>query len=322
VDGVSWRILLEDLEFAYRQARRGEAIELPAKTTSFRRWAQRLQEYAGSAELAAELSYWLAASGRRSRPLPLDFRAGANTAASARTVAVALDREATTQITDVLLTALARSLSRWAGDGVQVDLEGHGREEIFAGIDLSRTVGWFTTVFPLPLAWGDAANPGEVLMRVKEQLRAIPNRGLGFGVLRHLVGEPEICQQVVAVPRSEVIFNYQSQFDQVFPVGSLFLPARAPLGPTASSRSHRPYLLEVNVHVAEECLQMGWTYSKNIHRGETMERLAQTFVEALGELLDHCQSREAGGHTPSDFPLAGLDEQALDRLTDFLEGEL
>jgi NRPS condensation-like uncharacterized protein len=167
VDGVSWRILLEDLQTIYQQLSRKEAIKLPPKTTSFKQWAKRLMEYAHSGALQQELGYWLAASRTRAYRLPVDYPEGTNTEASARTVSVSLTAEETkallqevpkayrTQINDVLLTALVQAFSRWTGaQSLLLDLEGHGREEIFEDVDLSRTVGWFTTIFPVLLDLG------------------------------------------------------------------------------------------------------------------------------------------------------------------------
>jgi aryl carrier-like protein len=159
VDGVSWRVLLEDLQTAYEQLAREEAVALPAKTTSFKEWAQRLEAYAQTDEVTEELSYWTAQKGEVA-PLPVDYAGGENTVASARTVAARLSvaetqallqdvpRAYTTQINDVLVTALAATLSEWSESAaVRIDMEGHGREELFEGVDTTRTVGWFTSVY-------------------------------------------------------------------------------------------------------------------------------------------------------------------------------
>ncbi|MFB2839524.1 condensation domain-containing protein, partial [Floridanema evergladense] len=168
VDGVSWRILLEDLLTAYQQLSQNQAIQLPPKTTSFQDWAQHLKEYARYAYgtltrteiLKSELAYWLSKSDSNVSSLPVDYPAGENTVASASNISVSLNEAETqallqevpkaykTQINDVLLTALVLVLSRWTNsNSVLFNLEGHGREDIIEGVDLSRTVGWFTTLF-------------------------------------------------------------------------------------------------------------------------------------------------------------------------------
>lgn len=165
---------------------------------------------------------------------------------------------------------------------------------------MSRTVGWFTSVFPVLLSLDGAAGPGDELKSVKEQLRGIPNRGAGYGLLRYLTGG-EIAKQLQAFPRAEVSFNYFGQFDGVLPESSLFGLSLEPSGPAFSLRGSRNYLLEINGFVAGGQLQMDWTYSEEIHRRSTVENLALWFVGALQSFIAHCQSPGAGGFTPSDF---------------------
>nr|AXN93590.1 PuwF-G [Cylindrospermum alatosporum CCALA 994] len=329
VDGVSWRILLADLSTAYQQISRGEAIKLPLKTTSFKDWAIRLQQYGRSPSLAAELDYWLASSRAEVAPLPVDYADGkeSNTVGNTAQVSVSLSESLThallqevpqvynTQINDVLLTALLQSFAVWTGaNSVLVDLEGHGREEIFEEINLSRTVGWFTTIYPLLLELGEENQPGAALKWVKEQLRTVPQRGIGYGVLRYLSGDRTIRQELQALPQAEVCFNYLGQFDHLQTEGIIQGFSQASSGATQSPLSHRRYLLEVNGLVAEGKLQLNWTYSKVVHERRTIERLADEFITVLQGLIIHCQSPEAGGFTPSDFPIAELSQADLDEL--------
>ncbi|MCZ0903621.1 condensation domain-containing protein, partial [Microcoleus sp. HI-ES] len=164
VDAVSWRILIEDFQTAYGQISRDETVALPPKTTSFKQWAERLHEWARSPELQGEFDYWFALSHQPTSSLPIDFPTAANLVASEKTVSVALSVEETklllqevpaayrTQINDVLLTALGQAFAHWTGNNsLLLDLEGHGREDIFEAVDLSRTLGWFTAVFPVLL---------------------------------------------------------------------------------------------------------------------------------------------------------------------------
>jgi amino acid adenylation domain-containing protein/non-ribosomal peptide synthase protein (TIGR01720 family) len=329
VDGVTWRILVEDLMTSYQQVRRGENAHLPPKTTSFRDWAQQLAAYARTAELKQELEYWLAPARAKTPRLLMDYPEGpgANTEAYARVVSVSLTAEETqvllhevptayrTQINDLLLTALAQSFTQLTESRtLLVDLEGHGREAIFDGVDLSRTVGWFTTIFPVLLNL-EAGEPGEALKSIKEQLRAIPNRGVGYGLLRYLSGDEEIAAQLRQLPQAEVSFNYLGQFDQLLPEGALFGPATESVGPARSPRGSRRYPVEINAFISGGRLQLEWTYSERIHHHETIEYLAQSYSSALRALITHCLSTEAGGYTPSDFPLANLKQSKLDWLT-------
>jgi non-ribosomal peptide synthase protein (TIGR01720 family) len=328
VDGVSWRILLEDLQTTYQQLCRGETIKLPPKTTSFQDWATALSEYAQSAALEQELEYWLASSQSWVAPLPVDYPAGkdANTVVSASHVSVSLSSTQTqallqevpkayhTQINDVLLTALVQAFAQWTGTGsLLVDLEGHGREEILEAVDVSRTVGWFTTLFPVRLELKQPANPGSTLKAIKEQLRSIPNRGIGYGLLRYLRKEATIEEQLQALPQAEVSFNYLGQFDQERSPDALFGLAKESHGDEHSRLGSRSHLLEVNALVAGGCLQVNWTYSSNLHDRSTIEGLASCFMTQLRALITHCQSPEAGGYTPSDFPAARLNQRDIDK---------
>ena len=313
VDGVSWRILLEDLQNACEQLSRGLAISLPPKTTSFKQWAQRLVEYAQSEALHQEFDYWLAHLQKPISPLPVDFAGGSNAVAQSRIVSVAIAAEDTnvllhevpkvyrTQINDVLLAALAWAFAQWTRElTLLVDLEGHGREDIFPDADVSRTVGWFTSVFPVLLSIGEASTPADGLKAVKEQLRAIPNRGMGYGLLRYLAGG-EISQKLISLPDAEVSFNYFGQFDQVLPESSLFALSGESVGQPFSPEGNRSYLIEINGFVAGGQLRMDWTYSEEIHRRSTVENLAQKFAEALRSIARASQEPEAVGCTPSDF---------------------
>jgi amino acid adenylation domain-containing protein/non-ribosomal peptide synthase protein (TIGR01720 family) len=328
VDGVSWRILLEDFQTGYQQLSREEAMKLPPKTTSFQKWAQCLSEYAQSSALEQELDYWLDSSRSAVAPLPVDYLAGkeTNTVTSACNVSVSLSAEETrallqevpkayhTQINDVLLTSVVQAFAQWTGTRcLLVNLEGHGREEILEAVDLSRTVGWFTTIFPVVLEL-QAHTPGEALKSVKEQLRRIPNRGIGYGLLRYLKKDLAITEKLRALPQPEVSFNYLGQFDQVLSPDGLFELAKESSGSEHSQRSSRSHLVEVNGLIVEGQLQLNWTYSSNLHQQRTIEGLAQNFVATLRSLITHCQSPEIGGYTPSDFPEINLNQEKLDEV--------
>jgi non-ribosomal peptide synthase protein (TIGR01720 family) len=320
VDGVSWRVLLEDLETCCAQLEAGERPRLPAKTTSFQRWSERLLEYAESGGAREELGHWRGVVQRNGAGVPVDHPRGEerNTVATARSVRTALDEEQTrrllqevpsayrTQIGDVLLSAVVEALAAWTRrEEILIELEGHGREDLFEGVDLSRTVGWFTTIYPVRLR-REKGGWGELLKGVKEQLRSVPQRGIGYGVLRYLRGEE-------LQSGAEVSFNYLGQFDQVLGDGGLFGPAPEGTGVARSEGARRAHLLDVNALIAGGRLQVEWTYSEAVHARKTVEAVARRFEEALRGLIEHCRSG-AGGYTPSDFPLAGLDADALERL--------
>ncbi|MEM9161538.1 MAG: condensation domain-containing protein [Cyanobacteria bacterium P01_F01_bin.4] len=329
VDGVSWRILLEDLVTAYQQLDQGNPIQLPAKTTSFKAWANQLVGYAHSDTLAAEWDAWLAAAAPGCPSLPVDYPSGreGNTVGSVQTVSVALSEAQThtllkevpqvynTQINDVLLTALVQSFAEWTREqSLHVNLEGHGREELFDGVDLSRTVGWFTSLFPVALRLDHANQLGDALKAVKEQLRRVPNRGIGYGILRYLSQDPTLRSRLQTLSPPEVSFNYLGQFDQMLSAPPILGWAKELIGSARSPLGRRCHLLEVDGFVAGGRLCLEWRYSEKVHRQETVVRLAESFLVALQALITHCQSPESGGYTPSDFSAASIDQQQLDKL--------
>ncbi len=329
VDGVSWRILLEDIATAYQQLEQGSRIQLPPKSTSFKDWAIKQRDYGYSSIQELEQDYWLADSYTDITPIPVDYpdRIEANTEGSTAEISVFLNEGETrtllqevpsvynTQINDVLLTALVQTFAQWTGSrSVLIELEGHGREELFDDVDLSRTVGWFTTIFPVLLQLGEADEPGVALKSIKEQLRRIPNRGIGYGILRYLSQNADIGKQLCKLTTPSLCFNYLGQFDQVRaePISLGF--AQENPGRVSSPKAKRSHLLDVIGQVVEGKLQMIWIYSENIHRRSTIERLATSYNSALKALIAHCQSPSAGGYTPTDFPLADLGQEELDEM--------
>jgi amino acid adenylation domain-containing protein/non-ribosomal peptide synthase protein (TIGR01720 family) len=332
VDGISWRPLLEDLETAYQQIKSQQKIALPAKTASYKTWAEHLQTLAESASLKQELPHWTAVTepGAVTEALKhLAMGAGesaANTEGKAKKVTVALDENATrallqsvpavynTQINDVLLTALARAWAKWTGSRtLYTNLEGHGRENLFEDLDVSRTVGWFTSIFPVRLELNDSGEnwkPGEALKSVKEQMRRIPQRGVGYGILRYLSSD----NALKARPEPAMVFNYLGQFDNAVAGSKLLRFAAESSGRWHSPKQKRRHALEMNSLVMNDRMEFEFTYSPELHGEKKIQEFADGFLNALGEVIAHCQLPDAGGRTPSDFPLARIDQVSLDRL--------
>jgi amino acid adenylation domain-containing protein/non-ribosomal peptide synthase protein (TIGR01720 family) len=325
VDGVSWRILIEDFATAYTQLLNGQPVTLPEKTTSFREWAERLRDYAASTALTAEASYWRDLSSVPVTPLPRDRAVddAENTSASAEDVSIRLSPASThalltavpaayrTQINDALLAALTRSLSKWTGgDAVRIVLEGHGREALFDDVDLARTVGVFTSFYPIVLSRVAGEHPGATLARTKETLRAVPARGLGFGLLTYM-------NAAAGLPRhraAEISFNYLGRFDgdgrgQVF-AGV----AGESAGSTQSAAGLRRYILDINGILNDSALEFHFTFSRNLHERSTIQAVADDFLRELEGLVAHCLERNTGGYTASDFPLAKASETTLAQL--------
>ena len=343
VDGVSWRVLLEDLQAVHDQLARGEPAALAPKTTSFKYWAERLREYAQTDGLRAELPHWLATLEAESARVPVDHAGGVNDITSERSVTEWLSGDETlallrelprlhrTHINDVLLTALMRVFERWTGSGsLLVDLEGHGREEIAEGVDLSRTVGWFTSVYPVSLRLDSGTGAAQALRSVKEQLRRVPNRGIGYGLLRYVARGGEEVVRLRSLPGAEVSFNYLGRFDEghaefaqpdqdwgdAVETSEGGAGSRRPRG-AAVRRSH---LLDINGGIVDGQLWMSWAYSENVHRAETIESLARQYMDELRALVEQCDAPPDAVLTPEDFPLAPLDPPTLEQLAGSYRG--
>jgi amino acid adenylation domain-containing protein/non-ribosomal peptide synthase protein (TIGR01720 family) len=331
VDAVSWRVLLEDLLTAYRQLRTDESVRLPPKTLSYAAWASKLVEHARTPTAREEASFWLGLPWERVGRLPLEVRDGvANTEGAAGLVEVSLEPAETQALLqdvakacrarpdELLLGTLAHVLRQWMGAPcVRVELEGHGREELFEGVDLSRTVGWFTSIYPVLLEEA-GEGPGAWLRSAKEALRRIPGKGVGYGVLRYLSPDRELRERLRALPPPEVGFNYLGQLDNVLPPTAPLALSDGPVGPTRAAGGKRAHLLDVDCAVTGGRLRLMLTYGSGLHRRETVERLASGLRAALRELIAHGTSEDPRGLAPSDFPLAGLGQGALDALADRL----
>jgi amino acid adenylation domain-containing protein/non-ribosomal peptide synthase protein (TIGR01720 family) len=324
VDGVSWRILLEDLLRGYQQLSGGETVHLGQKTSSFQSYAQRLKEYSASEELSGEESYWRGVEEAEWGKLPRDYEGGTSEVGGAETVAVSLGVEETrallkevpsayrSEVSDVLLTALVEALSPSLSGSraVRFDLEGHGREELWEDMDLTRTVGWFTTLYPVRLEVEEGSGPGESLQSVKEQLRRIPNKGMGYGVLRYLGGK-----RWGGGP-SEVSFNYLGQVDAALPEGMPVELAPESSGEAEDASERRTQLLSINAAVSGGALSMMWTFSPKVHRRERVEGWAEAYLKSLRSLIAHCVSQKTSGWSARDFPLVKLSARELSRLAE------
>jgi amino acid adenylation domain-containing protein/non-ribosomal peptide synthase protein (TIGR01720 family) len=327
VDGVSWRILLEDFEKVYRQLQAGEQVTLPWKTTSFQRWAARLDQLAQSVEVRRELDHWkdlcgplrISAISALTEDYQRKDRRDTQRAAESRTFTVSLSTDDTnallqhvpriyhTRIDDVLLTALVRAFQE---DELLVELEKHGREEeLFDDVDLSRTVGWFTSAFPVLLK-SEGALAG-TLKSTKEQLSRIPHGGIGYGLLRYLCRDDDVARQMSLLPRPEVSFNYLGQLDQMFQDPGLFRLARESSGTTRDQEAQRGNLLEINASIIGGQLQAEWTYNAEIHDRRTVEQLAHNFLSELQQLIAHCLSTEVRKDVKDLFHLSPMQQGML-----------
>jgi amino acid adenylation domain-containing protein/non-ribosomal peptide synthase protein (TIGR01720 family) len=337
VDGVSWRILLDDLQESYESRRSTAVAHGFSAATSFRAWTRQLDEVARSSELGGELAYWRAQLEPSPAPLPLDGDAtDANLEADARHVEIELSEAQTdallhalpaamhTQVMDVLLAALADALAPWTGSRIlTVELEAHGRDAF--DLDVSQTVGWFTALFPLRLDTRGTTTPDRLLRAVRDQLRAVPRKGAGFGVLRYSGADGPGRASLAAQPPPSISFNYLGQWPSAprhdtADATAGFGPAPEDVGRTRSARSPRTHILEIVAGVVDHRLRMRWTYGDRLHARDTIAALADAYVGALDAIAAHCLGAGGASYTPSDFTAADLDQSELDKLLSKLRG--
>ncbi|MFE7460344.1 amino acid adenylation domain-containing protein [Streptomyces sp. NPDC057554] len=347
VDGYSWRVLVPDLIAAVTSAAAGGEVRLPEVGTSLRRWTRLLHEQAAGPRRRAELPYWLRVTEPVTAPAlarrPLDpardtygrarFRTGFVPAELTADLLTGVPAAFGGTVQDVLLTALAMAVAEHrrergepGGAALLVDVEGHGREEIAEGVDLTRTVGWFTSMYPVRLDLGEhdpaelsdgGPATGRALKRVKEQVRSAPDGGLGYGMLRHL--DPGTAAALRDRARAEILFNYLGRFDGQTDTGA-WSPTVEPGGPAGGLAPDMamPHALELNTMVVDgpsgPALSATWSWAPGALDDRTAEQLAEGWQRALHVLCAHVRTH-GGGRTPSDFPLARLDQDEVDLLT-------
>ncbi|ASU38877.1 hypothetical protein hmeg3_11650 [Herbaspirillum sp. meg3] len=332
IDGVSWRILLEDLQTLL------QGRSFPAPTASWRQWAQALPTAAASLS-EQECAYWQQLEEVEDPALPrLSDAIGVtdNTVALAAREQFVLDHTNTTyllgeahaayrtRIDDLLLSATALTLCEWAQrDSLLIEVENHGRVDPShadidgAGFDLSRTVGWFTALSPLLLRLS-SNDPGTVIKSIKEQRRQVPRDGIGYGLWRYL-GVTGTPRQSSAVQQPQITFNYLGRFDEfaAHDAWQLLPRTSTQADQERAPASRRRALLEFNAMVVAGQLQVECVYSTALHRREDIQALLQIFSRTMQDLLSHCRTT-AGGATPSDFPLVTLSQSQLDVLLESL----
>lgn len=319
VDGVSWRILFEDIETLYAQITSGASPALPLKSDSFHAWSLHLQQYASGNSFQVAKQYWDGIAGKEIPSLATDHVHGDNTRRQSRSETFGLTRHETkrllhevhtafnTRINDILLTALLLAMSRKFGvSSIRLDLEGHGREDVGGGIDISRTVGWFTSIYPVVLAKGGSLT--ETIKAVKETLRAVPNNGIDY-----LIRKYNTASGAEDRSRSQMCFNYLGQFNAESP-GKLFSVSRDANGERISPDRTMEYEWNIAGIIVDGRFELSITYSDQRYDQETITGLLNLCHESLIEVIDHCCMRKRPELTRSDLTCQTLTAEQLDRL--------
>jgi amino acid adenylation domain-containing protein/non-ribosomal peptide synthase protein (TIGR01720 family) len=322
VDAVSWRNLIGELEIAYRAGGSEQPRFAIARPTSFARYAERLQAFAQSDVVASSAARWLQLG--TPGPLPVDDPSADASEGSTRQREQRLDAELTREllarsathrasVEELLLTALASVLARWAAQSaVWVDLEGHGRD-VLDELDVSASVGWFTSLYPVQLEAPASASAQRALLAIKEQVRSLSRIGAHHGLLRYLQVGPH-AGELAARPRPSVCFNYLGQTDDGQRAGALFTLVPADPGPERDPLGVRAYELELDVSLERGGLRAIWSYGAARYRETTIDTFVEGFERTLRELAALPREPDLAPYVPSDFPLAGLDHGSLERL--------
>lgn len=331
-DAVSWRIFLEELETAYGQVLNGGTPRLPVSTTHFQEWSRAIAHHAQTDDCIRDAEYWLSREYDSSR-LPRDFAVGENRVRDVRVESFSLSKEETSillreapigcraTLNDILVASAAWAVRHWSEQPlVSLQLEGHGREEIIPGLDITRTIGWFTTMFPVYFRTEGVADMMDLLQIVKEELQKVPKAGMTFGLLRHL-GPAHLRDRFATLPKPEISLNYLGQVDQTVRKGGFVKGFKALEANTQSSDNQRAFLIEVGATVVRGSLHCTLSYNSRIHRPERAQQLGSLILGALAEIADRCR-QGVDRVRPSDFPLAQLSESQLQAAFDcVVDGE-
>ena len=296
MDDISGNILIDDFKTSYQQAIRKELIVLPPKTTSYQTWSRKLQEYANSEDFLTELPYWREIQNTRVKPLPKDME-GLDTCTDLDIITLTMTEEETNSLFhlmdnelqaepfELLLTALGLTIRQWSKeDRVLINLERHGREEIISGVDVSRTIGWFNAHSPVILSIHSEEWPS-ALQSVQEVLRKVPNKGIGYGILKYFTS-PEKKEFNTFNLQPEISFNYHGRVNQELEDG--FTQIIHQIGPTYRSMFRIPFSLYMNAIILDGELQVRFVYSSHLYRKETINVLSKQFKENLMRYSEYC----------------------------------
>jgi len=328
VDAVSWRILFEDFSTAYKQAVSGESIKLPQKTDSYLTYSQKIADYSKSRQVQREAAYWDECENRHIQPVPKDNDAAPNTFIDTEMIDFELSRHHTellltavhkaysTEMNDILLTALGLALQQWTGNNqFKISMEGHGRESYLDDIDISRTVGWFTSIYPVWLDMSDSEHKnnderlGHLIKQTKDMLHRIPHKGVGYGVLKY------INKKWGSEKNSpEISFNYLGQFDQDIQSKAFEVSDIKP-GNEISPNWERPYAMDISGAISSGCLNLHIIYNRLQFEEKTIQTFAGHFKQTLENIIEHCTGKESREWSASDFTDEDL---TLDELNEIM----
>lgn len=299
VDGVSWRIILEDFATGYKQIANGENLCLPSKTDSFKQWSDQIMLYSKSEKLLKELVYWKGINEASANKLPKDQLVSVRRFRDVQTEELILSKAETTdllknvhkaygtQANEILLSILGLAIQKWNGlDNVLINLEGHGREEFISSMNIKRTVGWFTSFYPVVLNMNEEKTLGQYMNTIKDSLRNVPNKGIGYGILKYM-SELEEEDRKSFRYKPEINFNYLGQFGEDT-YNDVFTLSDAPIGDCVDSNDETQYALNIICKVIDKQLSISFRYDCNEFKEGNIAKLKEIFYEKQKEVITHC----------------------------------
>lgn len=317
VDGVSWRIILEDINAMVKQINNGQRITPAPKTHSYQEWAKVLENYCKK-ETDEEGNYWKQILSK-DFSFPTDHDLGEDTVDSSATITVQMSEDLTerlmvkanmaynTEPKDLLITSLLRTIKWFTGsEDIIIELEGHGRENITESIDISRTVGWFTSLYPFYIRLG-REDLSYQIKEVKEEIRKIPNKGVGFGILKYI--STAFNENI----KKYVRFNFLGDFTTGNENNSVNL-LNEQLGCDYGKGNNLTYIIEINCFIVSGKLNVLLTYSRNKFSENTMQIFVNSYINDLKTIINHCCDKEAVEFTPSDFDTVDISLEELESL--------
>ncbi|NRT44807.1 amino acid adenylation domain-containing protein/non-ribosomal peptide synthase protein (TIGR01720 family) [Clostridium beijerinckii] len=327
IDGVSWRILFEDFSYGYNQLEKREEIILQEKTTSYMEWAKSIKEYSKNKKILNEIEFWkkqeesevgYLQNQYKTRDYCNNLRDVLSLQCSEQETEDILknvNRAYNTEINDILLAALTKTLKVYINhNNILVNLEGHGREEIIEGLNITRTIGWFTIVYPVVFSFNEKSDISSEIKLVKEKLRQVPNKGIGYGILKYLT-EKESLNGLEFKLKPQVLFNYLGQFDEDVKKG-IFEMSNIKAGNNIHEENKSNYLIDINGIIINKKLVITFDFDARKFDTESMNNLIKAYKSNLLAIIEHCLNKKETGVTPSDL---GNYSVTMDELDEFLE---
>ncbi len=307
----------------------GLEIKLQEKTDSFKEWSKQIQKYSNSPEFLMQADYWRNIEETEIKPLPKDYLSEKNDLSCTHNMTLRLSSEETemllkdvnqaynTEINDILLTALALAFEEWTGENqIALVLEGHGRENIIEDVDINRTIGWFTSTYPVILEVEEFEDLAYQIKLCKEKLRQIPDKGIGYGLLKYISKSTDIDFKI----KPEIAFNYLGQFDQDVKSNSeIFSMSPYSSGEPLSQKIGRNYTIEITGMIAQGQLSLSFAYNQYEYAQDTLSEFLDLYKESLLNIIDHCQEQTVQELTPSDVGDQELSLEEFDYISDFVD---